>query len=218
MLYAVCAFFGLLTLLFVGNSGHLTALVLFVVGVVIVLAVGRLRYHEVDELKAGVKRNVSERRVRGANNIRVRRATRSIAKADTLGQLYDAVIEVLKIGEFGRAVMIIGRRGEGEWNAGVLEREPALRRAAMREEMIWWDWAKEDLDPTAADGFWTLRLPLSSANRVVGHLNLYRGTGQDGVLLDINYLCTLFQKETTKAVERILEQPAEAERQLAARA
>src|SRR4030095_9074820 len=65
VLYGVCAAFALLTLLFAGNSG-LTGLVLFVVGVAVVVAVGHLRYHEVDELKASMNRNVSDRRVRGA--------------------------------------------------------------------------------------------------------------------------------------------------------
>jgi UDP-GlcNAc:undecaprenyl-phosphate/decaprenyl-phosphate GlcNAc-1-phosphate transferase len=224
VLYGVCAFFGLLTLLFVGNSGHLTALVLFVVGVAIMIGVGHLRYHEVDELKASVKRNVSDRRVRGANNTRVRRATRSVSRANTLDELFKAVVEVLEIGEFARAVIIVGRSGEAEWNAGVLAREQsksALPRAQIREERIYWYWAREDRQPvdlTVSEGLWVIRLPLTSGSGVIGHLNLYRQIGQESVLFDLNYLCTLFHKETTKAVERILEQPAEAERKLAARA
>lgn len=223
VLYGVCAFFGLLVLLFVGNSGHLTALVLFVVGVAIVLAVSHLRYHEVDELKAGVKRNVGDRRVRGANNIRVRRATRSVSRANTLAELFEAVAEVSAGGEFARAVLIIGRQGEADWNAAVLKREQSEpTRAQMREDVIYWHWDREDFpaaDVAQGAGLWEIRLPLAARNGgggIVGHLNLYRETEQDSVLLDINYLCTLFHEETTKAVERILAPSAEGK--LAARA
>ncbi|MDQ3174015.1 MAG: hypothetical protein M3Q91_09960, partial [Acidobacteriota bacterium] len=37
-----------------------------------------------------------------------------------------------------------------------------------------------------------------------GYLNLYREFGGEALLLDINYLCDLFQSETAKAVERVL--------------
>src|SRR4030095_8924027 len=49
-LYGVCAAFGLLALLFVSNVKSTSGLILFVVSVAIVLAVGHLRYHEVDEI------------------------------------------------------------------------------------------------------------------------------------------------------------------------
>ncbi len=62
VLYGVCALFGLLALLFVGaSSTRTTGLVLFVVGVAVLFMVNSLRYHEMDEVKAGVKRNFSER-------------------------------------------------------------------------------------------------------------------------------------------------------------
>jgi UDP-GlcNAc:undecaprenyl-phosphate GlcNAc-1-phosphate transferase len=227
VLYGVCGFFGLLTLLFIGNSGSLTGLALLIVGVVVVIGVGQLRYHEIDELKAGLKRNVGERRERGANNIKIRRATRNVAQANTLAELYAAISEVLEIGEFVRAVMIVGRSGEAEWNAGVLASEAGpLQRTVLQDGMIWWHWAKHDLeltDLTAAPGVWTLRLPLSSGQGgqggqgIIGHLNLYCESSREGLLLDINYLCTMFHQETSRAVERILAQ-AEADEQLAVRA
>src|SRR5438309_1673233 len=66
VLYGVSAVFGLLAMVFV-NSGNMTAIVLFVVGVAVVVAVGHLRYHEVEEIRASVKRNIGERRTRAAN-------------------------------------------------------------------------------------------------------------------------------------------------------
>ncbi|MDX6577432.1 MAG: UDP-GlcNAc:undecaprenyl-phosphate/decaprenyl-phosphate GlcNAc-phosphate transferase, partial [Blastocatellia bacterium] len=71
VLYGVSALFGLLAMLFVNSGNSLTAVVLFVVGVAVVLALGKLRYHEVDELRASVKRNIGERRARASNNLRM---------------------------------------------------------------------------------------------------------------------------------------------------
>jgi hypothetical protein len=240
VLYGVCACFGLLTLLFVRNSGQTTALVLFMVAVVIVLAVQHLRYHEVEELRAGVKFNVSDRRVRGANNITLRRVTRKLSETGSLTDLFDALAEVLETGEFARAVMIIGRSDKAEGNAELLERErsatasrsqtlsPTLSQrerepmsARMHEGMIYWHWVCEDLqpaDPPDCQQLCAIRLPLASRYGVVGHLNLYRQNGSQNLLLDINYLCTLFREEVTNAVERILDQPAEPERKMAASA
>src|SRR5258708_12224644 len=88
VLYGVSALFGLLAMLFVNSGNGLTAVVLFVVGVAVVLALGKLRYHEVDELRASVKRNIGERRARAANNLRMRRACQPFRSAATLAELF----------------------------------------------------------------------------------------------------------------------------------
>jgi hypothetical protein len=216
VLYSVCAVFGLLALL-VKNSEPLTGLVLFVAGVAIVLGLSRLRYHEVDEIKASVRRNVGDRRIRGTNNIRVRRASRRVAKANTLAEAFEAVIEVLEIGEFVHAVIIIGRHGDATGNEAALTRElgaPTLNGAEMRDGMIWWSWTKDGIDAhelKEAHGFWSLRMPLGNGNGVGGHLNLYRELGDENILLDINYLCTLFRQEMAQYIERALIKDASAE-------
>jgi len=215
VLYGVCAAFALLTLLFASNSTNVTALVLFVVGVAVVIGVGQLRYHEVDELKASVRRNLTDKRARGANNIRVRRASRSVSQANTLAELLEGVTELLEIGEFARAVMILGRSGDADWNARVLAEsgpEERLRGAHLRNEVIYWTWTRDDVqraEPHTLKEMWALRLPLAGRDGIVGHLNLYREAGLSGLQLDINYLCTLFHEEAVKAVERILAKPNE---------
>src|ERR1700686_3329482 len=123
VLYGVCAMFGLFTLLFVKSSEHTTGVVLFVLGISIMLAVSQLRYHEIEEIKASVKRNVGDRRVRGANNITVRRASRNLANVGTLADLFAAVVEVLEVGAFTQAVMIIGESCNPAGNEAVLMRE-----------------------------------------------------------------------------------------------
>jgi UDP-GlcNAc:undecaprenyl-phosphate/decaprenyl-phosphate GlcNAc-1-phosphate transferase len=224
VLYGVCAGFALLTLLFASNSANVTALVLFVLAVAVVIGVGQLRYHEVDELKASIRRNITNKRTRGANNIRVRRASRSVSQANTLAELLAAVEELLEIGEFARAVMILGRNGDAEWNAHVFANSGSaedLRGAHLRNDVIYWNWIREDLkhaEPHTLKEMWALRLPLAGNDGTVGHLNLYREAGLSGLQLDINYLCTLFHEEAIKAVERILAKPAKAGEPKAARA
>ena len=63
VLYAVCAMFGLLAAISTKTSSPLTGFGLFVIAVAVIVAVGHLRYHEMEELRAGVKRTVGDRRV-----------------------------------------------------------------------------------------------------------------------------------------------------------
>lgn len=233
VLYGVCAVFGLLTLLFVESSEHTTGVVLFVLGISIMLAVSHLRYHEIEEIKASVKRNVGDRRARGANNITVRRVSRNLSSAGTLAELFEAVVEVLEVGEFSQAVMIIGESCNPAGNEAALMRESgatAARQAHMRDGMIWWTWQAKGKDAMNSGGdgnsngnghkgnLWSLRIPLATGNMSLGHLNLYRVMGPDNILLDINYLCTLFQEELAKATERLLTQEVEQKKSMVARA
>ncbi|HEV3470248.1 MAG TPA: MraY family glycosyltransferase [Pyrinomonadaceae bacterium] len=186
VLYGASALFGLAALVFVSESGRATGLLLFIIAACVVLAVGRLRYHEVDELRASVRRNVSGRRLRAANHIGVRRATRRMSQAASPEELFAAVRELLELGEFVYARVQLGRGG-----AGALE----------------WAWERGDTEAAlvhTSGRFWTLRLPLATERGEWGYVNLYRGLDSDELLLDINYLCHLFQRETAHAAERIL--------------
>jgi UDP-GlcNAc:undecaprenyl-phosphate GlcNAc-1-phosphate transferase len=118
VLYGVCALFGLMALLFTSDvSGRRTALLLVVIGATVVFALGRLRYHEVDEIKASVKRNLAftTRRQRAIHNVRIRRSCRSLAKAVNLTDLFKAIEEMLEGGEFVYAVVLVGRRDDTAW-------------------------------------------------------------------------------------------------------
>ncbi|HWW74094.1 MAG TPA: hypothetical protein VNZ44_01790, partial [Pyrinomonadaceae bacterium] len=50
---------------------------------------------------------------------------------------------------------------------------------------------------------WTLRMPLSTPSAGWGYITLYRECGGEGMLLDVNYLSNLFQKEMALATERV---------------
>lgn len=209
VLYAVCAALGLMSLLFVNENGRLTGLLLLVVGSAIVLAVGRLRYHEVDEIKASLKRNLTERRKRAINHLRIRRASRAMSKADNLGDLFHAVQEMLNLGEFNYAIVQIGH-DQHERNALALASENGAAASLglkLCQGMISWSWAREDIEGTAVLGsgrFWTLRLPLATARGTWGYINLYREFESTALMLDINYICHIFQREMAQTAERVL--------------
>ncbi|MGH9939938.1 MAG: glycosyltransferase family 4 protein [Blastocatellia bacterium] len=216
-LYGACALFGLQALLFVqsGQSGasvgRLTGLWLFVVGVAVIFAVDRLRYHEVDEIRAGLKRNLSlaERRLRLANNIRLRRASHAMSQATTLGELFDAVKEMLELSSFVyvTAQLNCGGARDSEWTAQ-REQEPAgaPRALKIRNGCVYWSWERGDLEANEilkSSRLWSLSLSLSTERAQWGYINLYRGIASDALLIDINYLCGFFQHEMALAVERI---------------
>jgi UDP-GlcNAc:undecaprenyl-phosphate GlcNAc-1-phosphate transferase len=211
VLYGASALFALLALLLVNDPGmRTTGLVLFVVGAAIMLVVGRFRYHEVDEVKASMRRGFAERRLRVANNVRVRRASRAMSEANTLGEILNATQQLLELGEFTYATMQFGGGQDAQRSEQALARERKellMRGAEIRNGSVSLHWKRRDTDAGQIMGsgsFWTLRLPLSTQNAEWGYLNLYREFGADSLLLDINYLCDLFQRETSKAVERVL--------------
>jgi UDP-GlcNAc:undecaprenyl-phosphate GlcNAc-1-phosphate transferase len=236
VLYGACALFGMAALLLVGDAGRVTGLLLFIVAASVALAVGRLRYHEVDELRASVRRNLSERRTRTANNIGVRRAVRSMSEADSLGKFFDAARELLELGEFVHARVRLGVNANGdnggshthdngdtlplavgalphaESVASPHANDARLRGVMFDDGIVSWAWERGDIEASeihASGRFWTLRLPLSNERGHWGYVNLYRGLGADQLLIDINYLCHLFQRETTLAAERILKHTPE---------
>jgi UDP-N-acetylmuramyl pentapeptide phosphotransferase/UDP-N-acetylglucosamine-1-phosphate transferase len=209
VLYGVCAAFGLLAMLFVNTGTGMTGLVLFVLTVVVVIAVGHLRYHEVDEIRAGMRRNLADRRVRVANNIQVRRAARALSKASNVQQIFDAIGQMLEFGEFDYASAFIGRSGAAETNERAV-RTPGHRSAQsyeLRGGRIFWEWRRHGVDAQDVDNssdFWCLRLRLGDERDDLGFVNFYRAFAQDPFRVDTNYLVGLFRRELTSAAERAL--------------
>jgi len=210
VLYGACALLGLTSLLFVGSTGMVTGLVLFVLGFATVIGVHHLRYHEVEEIKAGVMRNITGRHARLANNINVRRASRALSTASCLADIFSVIERMLEAGEFGYANVQLGRGGDFERNERAVEVEKRggkLSNVETRSGLIYWSWERDGYmseDEGASGRFWTLRLPLSTNTGGWGYISLYREIGSDAILLDINYICDLFQRELAGATERVL--------------
>lgn len=210
VLYGICAVLGMMAMLFVVQSGRTTGLVLFVVGMAFIIGVGHLRYHEVDELKASVKRNVGERRVRAANNLRVRRAGRELAQATRLDQIFAAVESVLDSGEFVCAIAALPISGS---TGGIDLVSRSLGSPSGRSDLfeadgnINWYWRSGGAsvtDVTGSDRYWCLRIPLATERNAWGFVNLYRSFEDGPVRMDINYLCGSLRRELSDAVERVV--------------
>lgn len=210
VLYSACGVFGLMAMLFVGATGRNTGLMLFVIGVAVVFAVGRLRYHEIDEIKAGVKRNIGERRLRTANNLRVRRATRALSEATTLKELFGAVQSMLEFGEFVYAKAQVGFESDWARNERVLTRSGLtgdVMGVEVNEGLIQWTWERGDLEPQElieSDRCWILHLPLSTEGTTWGYIDFYSVIDGEHLMLDVNYVCHLFRQQMALAVERIV--------------
>ena len=208
VLYGVCALFGLAALIFPATGSKLTGFMLFVLSVAVIIAVGHLRYHEVDELRAGVKRTVGDRRLRVANNIRVRRAALALSKASDLHEMFEATQLLLDFGEFSFANAQVGQPGRADMNERAfeasLQRHPK-QLLEFRNGRVFWSWSVNDeMDGVhRSRGEWSFRLPLVKDGVEWGWLNFYRGFDSEPLLVDTNYLSDLFRREFTDAAARI---------------
>ena len=206
VLYGVCALFGLVALIFPATGSKLTGFMLFVISVAVIIAVGHLRYHEVDELRAGVKRTVGDRRLRVANNIRVRRSALALSKAADLHEMFEATRHLLDFGEFSFANAQVGQAGRADMNERAyeasLQRHPK-QVLEFRNGRVFWSWSEKTEDlPSRSD--WCIRLPLVKDGVEWGWLNFYRSADSEPLLVDTNYLADLFRREFTDATARIL--------------
>ena len=209
VLYGVCALFGLAALIFPATGPKLTGFMLFVISVAVIIAVGHLRYHEVDELRAGVKRTVNDRRLRVANNIRVRRAALALSKASDLHEMFEATRHLLDSGEFSFANAQVGQPGRADMNERAyeasLQRHPR-QLLEFRNGRVLWSWSGngDEADDSYRSRFeWSFRLPLVKDGIEWGWLNLYRSCESEPLLVDVNYLSDLFRREFTNAAARI---------------
>lgn len=141
------------------------------------------------------------------------------SNATTLNEIFRAIQELLELGDFVYAIMRLDHGGNGKSNGNgdgqgrAHEKTPMISGTEIHNGSIHWTWQRGNIEADKIMGsgrFWTLRLPLSTRNCEWGYLNLYREFGGEALLLDINYLCDLFQSETAKAVERVLSAEREA--------
>ena len=210
ILYSVCAVFGLLAALSTKTSSPMTGFVLFVIAAAVIVAVGHLRYHEVDELRAGVKRTVGHRRLRVANNIRVRRAGVSLSQAASLNEVFEALRKMLEFEEFAYANVQLGQAGRtdaAERAFNTIEQGRPRQQSQFTQGQIAWSWRREGLeegDVVGSSSYWCVRLPLCAESGDWGWLNLYRPLSGPPLLLDMDYLSGVLRSELAKAAERVI--------------
>jgi hypothetical protein len=176
----------------------------------VIIAVGHLRYHEVEEIRAGVKRTVGDRRLRVANNIRVRRAALALSNASDLHEMFEAMRHMLDFGEFSFANAQVGQAGRAEINERAfnasLQRHPR-QTLELRNGRVFWSWSKDadaDDEMFRSHSEWSFRLPLVKDGVEWGWINFYRSFNGETLLVDTNYLSDLFRREFTDAAARVL--------------
>ena len=207
-LYGVCTLFGLVAMIFTTTGSKTTGLIMFVVSVAVLIAVGHLRYHEIDELRAGVKRTVSDRRLRVANNVRIRRTAVALSKASDIDHVFAAIHSMLEFGEFSFANVQVGRAGSAEIAERVFEaaaKRNGHSQLELRDGGIYWAWSNGRGDSHSLSA-WCFRLPLVKDGVEWGWMNLYRDFASGDLLVDLNYLSELLRRELTDATERIFKQ------------
>ncbi|MEK6280435.1 MAG: MraY family glycosyltransferase [Acidobacteriota bacterium] len=211
VLYAACAAFGLVAILFNGTGSRLIGFALFVLGVVTLLALGHLRYHEVDELRAGVKRTVGDRRARVANNIAVRRAGLALSKASNINELFEAIKVMLEFEEFAYAYLELGHPKNAKINRSAFE---AIRPLHPQERVefvngrIVWAWKQPSMNGDAvmdSTKFWCFRLPLTTDKVDLGWMSFYHPLHGEPLLVDMNYLSGYLRVNLAEAAGRILQ-------------
>lgn len=199
VLYAVCASFGLASLLFVSQS-PMTGVFLLVVGVVAVLGVSHLRYHEVDEVSASVRRNAVERRSRAAHNVCVRRAAHKMRQAENFGDIEIALQEMLAHGQFGGAKLTLYSQATQPKKVTVEASDQFTTKCCN------WSWVRSDLEPLTAfaeNATWRLTLPLVTDTHNWGTVTFYRPLTEGDILLDLNVLCRTFRRAVIYALGRV---------------
>ena len=210
ILYSVCAVFGLLAALSTKTSSPMTGFVLFVIAAAVIVAVGHLRYHEMDELRAGVKRTVGHRRLRVANNIRVRRAGVALSRAATLNEVFEALRKMLEFEEFAFANVLLGQVGGGdaaERAFRTIEQGRPRQQVQFNQGQIAWSWRRDgvkDDDVVGSTNYWCFRLPLGAESGDWGWMNLYRPLSGPPLLLDMDYFSGVLRIELSKAAERVI--------------
>ncbi len=211
VLYAVSAAFGLAAMMFVNGGSGMTAVMLFVLGVAVALALGNLRYHEVDELRASMKRNIGDRRARAINNLRLRRACQTLDSTKTMNELFEAVVEVLELGEFVYATAQLSHNGDAKINTRAFEladNNGFADRAKFVDGRVQWAWGRDNIaevNVVGSDQFWAMRLPLATTSQTLGYLNLYRRLDAASLMFDINYLTNVFHPAVARAAARVFE-------------
>jgi hypothetical protein len=153
-----------------------------------------------------------------ANNIRVRRAARALSKASDLHEMFEAMRHMLDFGEFTFANALVGEAGRAEINERAfmasLARHPE-QPLTFRNGRVAWEWSAREWsaewpadsvdarDVCRSRSDWSFRLPLVKNGVEWGWLNFYHSLEGETLLVDTNYLSSLFRREFTDAVARI---------------
>jgi UDP-GlcNAc:undecaprenyl-phosphate GlcNAc-1-phosphate transferase len=209
LLYAVCAGFALFSLLFLNPQGKLTGLVLFVIGISVFFGIRSLGYHEFSEMVYSVGKVFRHHHVL-AKNVHLRRAMAELNQARSADEILLGLTRVVETDEFDGLEIKLTTDLKFELDNSA-DHQFAFH---TRNGLAVWSWRREDLHanstipkssgPEGATHFWSIQLPLiSGAGRSLGDVTFYRDFARGPLQIDVDHLCSLFQKELSQALERV---------------
>lgn len=188
ILYGVSAVCGLMSIFLLYPAGNTLGMVLVVLGVGLWIGIQHLGYQEFFELGRVAQRTMDQKKII-VNNLAVRRAAKSFAKAQSFDEIGKAIQSAFTGSDFdgyqlnisSEAVPLIG-----------------TNEATSTDALMAWN--KESAGTTPR---WTLHLELiTTRNQKVGTFSLYRAYSTSSLLIDVNLLIVNFQTALADAIDR----------------
>jgi UDP-GlcNAc:undecaprenyl-phosphate GlcNAc-1-phosphate transferase len=198
-LYAVSALFALLSLFLLWPGRHTLGLVLIVIGACVWFGVQHLGYLEFWEIRRVAQRTFEQRGI-CFNNLAIRRATEELKGASDYVLVCRILEAAFSTNDFDRFELSI--------KAKAVE-PPTIddkRWRVRSEESLYFEWSKPGAlkvrdDPPG----WSLGLELvTSSNRWLGSMKIYRFYADRALLVDSNLLTSVFPVVLADALDRSL--------------
>ena len=203
VLYGVSALFALGSLFLLWPGGPTLGLILAVLGTGIWFGVQQLGYLEFDELKRVAQRTMEQRSI-FVNNLAIRRATEDLKRTHDYAQVCRILESAFSSNDFDafdlEAELLPEEVDEGSHAMMLVTSDRTMR----------FSWKKPSSANLLEDSrsTWSLTLDLvTSDNRRRGAMKIGRIYNQHPLLLDINFLTTVFPVVLADALDRSLRSP-----------
>jgi UDP-GlcNAc:undecaprenyl-phosphate/decaprenyl-phosphate GlcNAc-1-phosphate transferase len=199
LLYGVSAIFALLSLFLLLPGGATLGLILVVVGTGVWFGVQQLGYLEFGEIRRVAERTLEQRSV-FVNNLSIRRATENLKVARDFAEVCRVLESAFSSNDFDAFEL------EAKLLADDLYEIGHSLTLLTPVQTIRFQWAKPSSVNVHDDRFtWSLTLALLTAdNRRRGTMKIRRLYGQRPLLVDINFLTSVFPAVLADALDRSL--------------
>ncbi|MCS7081119.1 MAG: undecaprenyl/decaprenyl-phosphate alpha-N-acetylglucosaminyl 1-phosphate transferase [Chloracidobacterium sp.] len=178
LLYGLCAFFALVSLLAYNSPNRLLGLILLTLGIVVWIAVQHLGYHEFGEIGRVIQRSLNQRSII-AHNIRLHDLAESLMRSESFEAFYTHLADCFDATDFARVDLHLPL--EYVWHV----QEHDKFRFARRGNLMIATWSVKH--PSDGDALGQLTVPLKFEDGRSGRLELYRALDQP-LLFDVNLL------------------------------
>jgi UDP-GlcNAc:undecaprenyl-phosphate GlcNAc-1-phosphate transferase len=196
VLYGVSAVFGLLSLFLLLPTGATLGLILAVVGTGVWFGVQQLGYLEFIEIRRLAQRTIDQRTV-VVNDLSFRRASEELKTACHYGDLCRILEAAFSNNDFDGFHLEVNFPDDGD-----VSRLLMLSRSA---DTARFKWNKPSGRLVHSASTWSLTLQLvTSKNRRCGSMKIYRCYNQRPLLVDINFLTSVFPISLADALDRTL--------------